>query len=101
MDRETSEFLQQRALPPKPQFKQHEVQYHEKAVIFEEKTVGSRVMFSVSCPKCLRFVMLDTKEHEVSFDRTTGKVSVSPSLVCPHERCDLHVYVKAGVMTDC
>jgi len=41
----------------------------------------------VRCPKCNRVYTL--RQHTVADDGT-----VTPSLVCPHDDCDFHEYVK-------
>lgn len=48
---------------------------------------------NVSCGKCGRVASLSG--HTISADGT-----VSPSLVCPHEGCDWHVWVRLMVWSD-
>lgn len=101
MDEETREFLTQVADPPKPEPMVHVVQYHAGTVVFMERPTGARLMLATTCPRCKSLAMVHVAlgHHSLSVDRESGKISLSPSLVCP-QNCGFHVVVQNGVMRD-
>lgn len=50
---------------------------------------GRRVMVYVCCPECRRIQTLSSRVHRIA---DTGEVR--PSLVCPHDGCAWHVFVR-------
>lgn len=101
MDDETREFLNQRSSPAAAAPRKHEVVYREGVVVFSERSDAARLELIAGCPQCHNLVNLDSAEHQISVDRETGKLTVSPSLDCPIEGCSFHVMLRDGVMTDC
>ena len=100
MDEATTEFLRSRGSGGKPAPVKHQVAYGDLAVVFEERYVGPRLILIASCPKCGDPANVDSTEYQIAVDRSTGKLSLHPSLVCPRVGCGLHVTVKDGVMED-
>jgi phage terminase large subunit GpA-like protein len=50
------------------------------------------VAYIVCCPKCGKCSQTD---HEV-LTEADGTLTFSPSLICPHESCRAHYWIKAG-----
>ena len=54
-----------------------------------------RPIYYLRCPECNEIIALDTKFHTVCVKE--GKITAHPSLVCPTEGCNWHVWLKKGV----
>lgn len=98
MDEDTRAFLKTVDVRPAPRV--HVARYKDRDVRFEERFIGPRLMLMVECPVCKDLAMVDSTMHQIAIDRSTGALSLSPSLVCPAD-CGFHVMVTAGVATDC
>ena len=60
--------------------------------------------YTVQCPKCGHSSSLESDalpggSHQLTI-RVDGALTAQPSLVCPHDGCTWHVWVRDGVATD-
>lgn len=96
MDPETEDFLRHRQQTVPLPVSKFEVQYHEQVVEVLEMEVGGKMVLTLMCPICLNKVALDDRAHTIAVNRSTGKLTVTPELVCPYG-CGLYAEIKDSV----
>lgn len=59
--------------------------------------------FTFDCPSCKKEVLVSYEKHDIRFLEIDGIrfADIKPSVVCPHDDCDLHIWVDDGYGRDC
>lgn len=62
---------------------------------------GEARSFVVQCPVCGQLRRLNESRHVVTWNMGTGKISVTPNILCPEPRCGWKVAMRDGIAIDC